>query len=304
MAIKSVRPIEGTHIEVGTPIYVNSGATKIPQYKFTNKFFIECDDFDTEDVILAAADNGWPLPEVDDLHPEDAGVTFAGVSSAAFCARVTVEQQNVKAWIATCEYETWNDPVIQDPVWESDPSESTEILDQDKDGTAILSTAGLPLVPGLEIPSSELVLSCTFARDSLNPAWPSTVTDAVNDDLFATPVGSFSIGYLKCSAPKISRKQKKKGGTYYFEVRVQIKTRSKGWEPWNILNASMYVQQIVPGPSIDWVPIVDLRGVPVSAPVPISEFGVQITTGLPGAAYFIPFHAFNTIAFTTNIPPT
>ncbi len=295
MGVIAVRPIDGGSGEEMQPIYIGSAVTSnttgnaVYQKKYTRNYFVECKEADPATTILDAGNNGFDLPNIDDADVDDPD---------SFCVRRSARQENLKAWTVACEFETWNDPTLEDADWTCDPAESTEILISDKDGAAILSSAKIPLVPGIDITYSEPVISVKVARDSIDLNALLALTDAANSDAWVTPFGTFPQYSAKCNLPKVVRKKKKKGGAFYFEIMFTVKIRWKLWYPWKVLDASLYelvgtVQK----------PIRDRNGMPITQPVPITG-GLRIDpTTLPGAAAYLSFNVYRTTSFA-SVPPS
>lgn len=200
------------------------------------------------------------------------------------CRRLQIRMlQHWQWWMVTAEYSTA--PLQQD---EKDRSENPNPLDRrarirwssqqyrkpvwkDRDGKAILNSAGQPFDPLPEIDASHWVATVT-KNMTFVPSWLLEYEDAVNSDGYTIDGLSVEPKKSKLMHLDIGDVQEENG--YEFRpVSFTIEFRKDGWDL-EILDAGF--EELADGPDGEPTRILDKRGNFVSHPWPLNADGLAI----------------------------
>ncbi len=235
-------------------------------------------DFDTGDVganrpFLAKADSR--VPQIGEAHPFDPWVF---VSDRA----VAVRNNSPLAFQVTVNYAEIENPLEQPTIIEWLDASTTEPIDTDIDGNALVNSSDEPFDPPPTEEFDDLLLRGVYNVAEFNPVGASIFKNAVNTDFFQ-PRGSpvaFAPGQGKV-VTYVSREIRAITGNFYVEVTVEIQFRATGWK-------RKFVDQgfrIKTGTDDDDKPtyeeIKDDDGNPISEPVFLDGSGGKLSEGDP-----------------------
>lgn len=162
------------------------------------------------------------LPQIGDQHDED---------SQAYCFEVSIAQKSAwKVWTYTAQYSTdkeLNRNPLYDPAvitWDGENFE--EVAFQDRNGDAILNSAGDPFENLMRERSRRIA---TVVKNVLGvPSWVIEQENAVNSAAFVLDGYVIAAGLAMLAQPSIS--EWKKRNTYDFRtITFQIKLNRDGW---------------------------------------------------------------------------
>ncbi len=225
-----------------------------------------------------------------DPHDFDAG---------SFVRAVDIEEEETRrvpngdastafTYVATVEYSSEmpapkdDNPLNEPPEAEWSGVESTEATYTDRDGQAVLNTAGDYFFdPTLETTLVNPVL--TISRNEVDFSAPF-VFDFAGKINSADFYGA-AAKHLRMKTPRAKRKWH--DGQPYWNVTYEFEYKRGGWQP-KVLNQGLR-EKVALGPGITKRPIRDeTTRQPVRDPVPLDEDGAAIPSeDLPGAAYFL-----------------
>lgn len=224
----------------------------------------------------------------------------------AFVRRMSAvcRDDNGLEWVGTAEYGPYDpNQFAQKPTerrlkvnWLSDQVES--ILDVDKDGAAILNSAGDSYEPALTEERSRPMLQIVRCQRTFNARIAQEFSDAVNSVLWmgADP---FTV---RCKPITGSLMWDADDGDYW-EATYQFMYNAKGWLR-KILDAGKREIKVVSGTS-HLTPILK-GGVPVSDPVPLDGKGKALAVGgtpVVREYHGLPERDFGVLGFTeADIP--
>ena len=248
-------------------------------------------------AVTSAGEGSWTVaratgvPSLGDAHPED---------SIALCtdidAKVVGSEPNV--WTVSCKYTNDlpedsiddDDPTSQRPdqSWGSD--DFSRFVSEDRDGNAILNTAGDRYEEPIEVVDSFPVLTVTRNRNSFNVATAYAYNNSVNSDTYrgAAP------GTLRV---KITATERWKGDAPYWETSYVFRYNPHGWQP-KVLESGLYQMW-----NSNKLPCTE-KGAeaydsdPVTHPVPLDVNGRQIDpANLPGNAYYTTWNTLPELSY-------
>lgn len=163
------------------------------------------------------------LPLIGSVHPED---------SFAWCTSLSVDNtEDWKGWTVTAEYSSereLSETPTSDPAlisWSSEQFQRPAIID--KDGNAIVNSAGDPFDPQNMIDDSRRVVTVTKNLSSV-PSWILTYQDAVNSGGFTVDGISVGDGLAKMQSVTVSEAQTR-NGTSFRTVTFSIHLEKNGW---------------------------------------------------------------------------
>ena len=257
---------------------------------------------DEGSVILAYAD----CPKRGDAYPYDAD---------AYCRRVRAHNDdNSKImWIVTCVYSTGDelsDDPLDDPAkieWNTEPRQ--KVFWKDRDGNAILNSAGDYYDPPVEGDDSRWVATVTKNLAAV-PAWVLTYKDATNSDGFTLDGVSIAVGVAKLSRIRISGWQERNDIAFRV-VTMAIALDENGWAAVLLDQGFRELDGCGGGGSGSGsgsgnggcdegrVHIMDKNGDPVVSPVPLDGSGCAIDCPTPATAVFRTHHIHKVMAFST-----
>lgn len=186
----------------------------------------------------------------------------------------------------------YDNPLDEPPVIKWSSGTTTEIIEKDINGVAILNSAGEPFDPPVEIqvPQPKLTISRNEASFS--------GTDAL-DYVYTVNTASFAggaAGTVLCVG--INADDSYSNGVQYWKVTYEFLYRRQGWQK-SLLNQSMMYKT-----GGNWKRITDDAGQFITDPVPIDELGQVIDRdNLPASASFLDFDVYEEKNFgDLNLP--
>jgi len=159
------------------------------------------------------------------VHPEDP-IAVAGI------AKCENDRRAKKVWLLHVDYSSegsqpsgnkQSNPLSDLPEIEWSTDTTQVPFNYDKDGVAILNSAGDPFENGVKDDQSYWVVTGT-KNFSFIPLWIDQYRDAVNSDAVLMDGVYFQPGQLKIKSIKIGKWQNK-NGYWYRAVTLQIKVR-------------------------------------------------------------------------------
>jgi hypothetical protein len=186
----------------------------------------------TRQFLLLATSNEGPytvgsnasLPRIGSVHYEDSG---------AWCRTLTVARaasKDKRNWIVTANYdssfELTENPLNQPAQISWDGENFEEVAIFDRDGDAILNSAGDPF-EGLFRERTRRVISIVKNVAAV-PTWIITAEDAVNNSSFTVDGFSVPTGKAKLSAPRLGPWEKR-NGTTFRQMTMTMKLNKDGW---------------------------------------------------------------------------
>lgn len=229
------------------------------------------------------------LPVIGSVHPED---------SSAWCTTLQVDNtEDWKGWTVTATYSSerelsetpTNDPA--EITWSSEQFQRPAVFD--KDGNAIVNSAGDPFDPPNMMDDSRRVI--TIQKNlAVVPTWILTYQDAVNSDSFTVDGVTIGIGLAKVQSVSVGPLQRR-NGTSFRTVTLIIHLQKNGWllEP---LDAG-FRERDYTGDLINILNPGD--GERPSAPVPLDGGGLAITAPSTTNNVFLSFTVYETKAFAS-----
>lgn len=174
------------------------------------------------DNAFTVGSNG-SLPVIGNTFPSDGN---------AYCTDLDVQcVRGWRIWDVTATYSTEraiNTVPTSDPVFvQWDTEQFTKPATQDKNGDAIVNSAGDPFLPPEQMDDSRRVVTITKNLSSV-PAWVLTYQDAVNSDAFTIDGVSIAIGEAKMQRVSVGPAEIR-NGTTFRAVTFVIALRRDGW---------------------------------------------------------------------------
>ena len=240
------------------------------------------DKFDREDTVMAAVD---AYVRLGTTHPADA---------YAFCNRIEPETMNESpfAWVVKCGYtaKKLDEDPLQDPAiitWNTVQYQEAAV--RDKDGDAILNSAGDPYDPPVMKDKSRR--TCRINKNVASvPGWFLDYEDAVNSDAFTVDDFSVGIGVAKCQKPTISE-WKRRNGTDYREVSMELHFSRTGWAQFP-LDCGYREKKTVDGGTV----LVKIAN--ITSPAPLDGAGHRIINPTPSTAAYRMFETYESLPFS------
>jgi hypothetical protein len=229
------------------------------------------------------------LPRIGSLHPED---------SFAWCVSLQVDQFSGRfGWIVTANYSSerelsevpTNDPAII--TWSSEQFQRPAVFD--KDGNAIVNSAGDPFDPPNMMDDSRRVVTVTKNLTTV-PAWILTYQDAVNSDVFTVDGVSIGAGLAKIQSVSVGEVQSR-NATSFRTVSFTIHLQKDGWllEP---LDAGFREIDYASGSLVNILNPGDSEQ--PSAPVPLDGSGAALDNPSTTNNVFLSFTVYETKVFS------
>ena len=164
------------------------------------------------------------LPRIGSLHYEDPGAWCRSLSVARMAPK---DKHN---WVVTANYdssfELTENPLSQPAQISWDGENFEEVAIFDRDGNAVLNSAGDPF-ENLFRERSRRVVN-VVKNVSAVPDWIITSEDAVNSAVFLLDGFSIPVGKAKLSAPRLGPWQVR-NNTRYREMTMVMKLNKDGW---------------------------------------------------------------------------
>lgn len=163
---------------------------------------------------------------------------------------------------------------------------TTEIVEKDTNGDAILNSVGEAFDPPVEIQVAQPTLTVVQNESTFSGETALDYVFRVN----TAPFAGAAAGKLLCTS--IGATQEYQNGTTFWKVTYQFMYRESGWQK-SLLNQSMIEKD-----GSDYVRIKDSDGQFVTEPVPIAADGTAIDrANLPASAVFLDFDVYETADF-------
>lgn len=168
------------------------GKTAVRRYTRVFRAMTDNDHNDANTVVAHAS-----CPRLGSVYPYDIG---------AWCKGRRANSVNKRVWIITATYsserEMEEDPAADPPQFTWSTQQFQRIYVKDRDGKAIVNSAGDPYDPPVEGDDSRV--SCTVSRNVASvPAWVLTYKDAVNAAAFTIDGISVNAGSAKVQSINI-----------------------------------------------------------------------------------------------------
>jgi hypothetical protein len=242
---------------------------------------------DTEDA--ATVGSNASLPIIGNTHPGDGN---------AYCIGLKVENTNpFKGWTVTAEYSDERvintDPTVDDAEISWGSEQFQKVAAFDRDGNAIVNSAGDLFDPPAMMDDSRRVVTVTKNLATV-PAWILDYQDAVNSDTFTVDGVSIAVGKAKMQAVTVSPKQRR-NNTVFRAVTFTIHLQRDGWGL-DILDAGYNRKD--PNDATERLPIT-VNGVLPSAPFPLNGSGAPLENPSPANCVFRTFNVYKTRAFSS-----
>lgn len=164
------------------------------------------------------------LPIIGEAHDEDA---------AAYCQELTITQTNgYVGWEATAtwstEYVLATDPTNDDAIieWQTEQFQRPCVFD--RDGDAVVNSAGDPFDPPVMMDDSRRVIVIT-KNLSVVPSYILTYQDAVNISSFSVDGITVGAGLAKVQQVNVGGRQNR-NGTDFRTVTIIIHVEKGGWD--------------------------------------------------------------------------
>lgn len=241
------------------------------------------------DTVVEATANGTPV--FGDLFPSD---------NEAFCQKVSGTQEafSPRVWIITCSYSNkrvllvnpLNDPTVF--TWGTQQFQRPYF--KDRDGFAILNSAGDPFDPPVEGDDSRT--SVTMVRNVATvPVWFLKARDRLNSTTYT--IDGITINSERAKIQKVSAgKQEKRNGVSFRTISTTMYVQDDSWQK-SILDAGFRLTSPILGGAR--VHILNGDGTQVTSPVPLDGTGDKIEEPTPANAVFLDFDIYNTFDFNT-----
>lgn len=228
------------------------------------------------------------LPKIGSVHYEDSG---------AWCRSLTVARAGAKDkfnWVVTANYdssfELTENPLSQPAQISWDGENFEEIAIFDRDGKAVLNSAGDPF-ENLFRERTRRVIN-VMKNVAAVPTWIITSEDAVNSSSFVIDGFTVPTGKAKLSAPRLGPWQKRNAYTYR-EMTMTIKLNKDGWAA-QPLDAGFRFKS-----GTDRKVITNTDGTLPTSPVCLNGSGAVLANPSPVNAVFGSFNLYPALDFNT-----
>lgn len=240
------------------------------------------------DNAYTVGSNG-SLPVIGNTFPSDGN---------AYCTDLDVQcVRGWRIWDVTATYSTerqLNTTPTSDPVFvQWDTEQFQKPATQDKDGDAVVNSAGDPFLPPEQMDDSRRVVTITKNLSSV-PAWILTYQDAVNSDTFTIDGISIAIGEAKMQRVSVGPAEIR-NGTAFRAVTFVIALRRDGWA-YKILDQGYNEKD--PADSTKRKPIT-VRGQLPTSPVLLDGNGNQLANPATANAVYLTYNVYKTQAFSS-----
>ncbi len=237
------------------------------------------------DTAVEATASGTPV--IGDEFPSD---------DKAFCQNVSATQESFspRVWLVTCSFSTEQELAsnpLDDPIkfiWGTEQFQRPYF--KDRNGKAILNSAGDPFDPPVEGDDSRTTVTITQNVSSV-PAWFLLVRDKLNSA--AVSIGGISVGTERAKIQKVSASdQKFRGNTDYITIGATIHVQSESWQK-SILDAGFREKSGSQMKSI----LNDDDKTRISSPAPLDGSGGVLSNPTTTNAVFRDFDIYGTFDF-------
>jgi hypothetical protein len=229
------------------------------------------------------------LPVIGNTFPSDGN---------AYCTDLDVQcVRGWRIWDVTATYSTerqLNTTPTSDPVFvQWDTEQFQKPATQDKDGDAVVNSAGDPFLPPEQMDDSRRVVTITKNLSSV-PAWILTYQDAVNSDTFTIDGISIAIGEAKMQRVSVGPAEIR-NGTAFRAVTFVIALRRDGWA-YKILDQGYKEKD--PADSTKRK-LITVRGQLPTSPVLLDGNGNQLANPATANAVYLTYNVYKTQAFSS-----
>lgn len=240
------------------------------------------------DNAYTVGSNG-SLPVIGNTFPSDGN---------AYCTDLDVQcVRGWRIWDVTATYSTerqLNTTPTSDPVFvQWDTEQFQKPATQDKDGDAVVNSAGDPFLPPEQMDDSRRVVTITKNLSSV-PAWILTYQDAVNSDTFTIDGISIAIGEAKMQRVSVGPAEIR-NGTAFRAVTFVIALRRDGWA-YKILDQGYNEKD--PADSTKRK-LITVRGQLPTSPVLLDGNGNQLANPATANAVYLTYNVYKTQAFSS-----
>lgn len=206
-----------------------------------------------------ADDGTTKIPRLWEQHP---------YNSWSYVQRISANQVGPHTVEVTVEYQTLEDPVARPPEIEYLFAVTNEPVDQDRNGDAIVNSAGELFDPPITKDQHDLIIHIKRYQYSFDPVQASQFEGSVNSANFL----GYAPGLVKCNVYR--GKQLRLSGLWVWEVIFEFEVREDGWQK-RILDQGFRTHT---GTDDDtgvplYAAIKDTSGVPLSAPTLLNGDG-------------------------------
>lgn len=234
-------------------------------------------DFSTGDVaanrpFLAKAASavdpttGLKVPQLGEPHPFS---TWIFVTNRP----VVVNANSPLSYRVTINYTEIENPLEQPTIIEWLSASTTEPIDTDILGNAIVNSSDEPFDPPPTEEFDDLLVRGVYNVATFNPIGAANYKNAVNTDFFL----GFAPGLAKV-VTYVSREIKAITGNFYIEVTVEIQFRATGWKR-KFLDQGYRTREPDEGGLRVYKNIKDDEGNDITEPVLLNGFGQPLVPG-------------------------
>lgn len=256
-------------------------ATSPAAIMYSRVFRVETNDrYDEAATIMASG----LIPQIGDVYPRDVRAT---------CRRVRPRNEGFSpyVWIVNCSYSTHQssepaDNPLNDPVRITWATETyTEVLTEDRDGNAIVNSAGDMFVEGGVEEQNEFVVARINKNVSAVPTWIYQYRRSINSG--AISIGGLSVAAEKARMRRISLSDvQERNDIQYYVFGMEIAISDDGWDK-NILDRGMHEKDPATGKKKRIKNPADMTD--VSQPVLLDGNGQQLPDPETNTAVFLTY---------------
>lgn len=215
----------------------------------------------------------------------------------------TSHSKSKLAWVVTINYTSerygsfglTDNPLNQRAEITLQTESTREIANKDKDGEAILNSAGDYYEGGVPVEVSHLAFS--IVKNIANtPSWLNDYRDAINNDIFYLDGVQVTVRTAKLSQIAIG-KWAMQNKVWYRQLTMTIKIRDT-WVA-NVLDRGLYRFVIDPDTGLNKrVKCIDNDGVEANTPQMLDGAGYQIPLPTPANVYFYDHYPYPEMPFS------
>jgi len=143
-----------------------------------------------------------------------------------YCVEKSVEYVSSCLWKVTVHFKYVPDPLSQPAVISYDFVQSTEPVEQDADGNALLNSADEPFDPPPSDEVYDLVMAVEVNWGSFDALQAAQYINAINSDVFF--YGIFSPATVRCT--RFSGTPDRVANLEYYKVSLEFAARADGWK--------------------------------------------------------------------------
>jgi hypothetical protein len=268
---------------------------------YTRKFVVETD---SADVGPKAVRTTTGIPNVGSTYGINIGVTgLEETDPGAFVQSIDADEiggddSDGTAWVVTVQYGPYDtasfgsDPLSWKPVVSFGGRELEKVVAFDKDGNAILNSAGDQFGDPVLIDDSRSTFNIVRNElvSSFSPSFAATYCNRCNADVWnGFAIGTVKLGIISTGDPTLDTNS----GLYYYAVNYPVEVNSDGWKA-SVLDQGFAEKKTVSG-VVKSVPITT-AGQPISEAVPLDGSGHRLAPG--GTPVKLDFDVYPRINFS------